>query len=98
MKWLCTFLKGSKPGEPNRRRPRITAGEEEDTLWQPPVRPKVLIPLLPSSSLTIFFFKWFFQSSNIPLVLFHIQFSLHLCCTMLEQAFTYGFVNLLYSE
>ncbi|PAN50423.1 hypothetical protein PAHAL_9G518900 [Panicum hallii] len=40
MKWLCTFLKGSKPGEPNRRRPRITAGEEEDTLWQPPVRPK----------------------------------------------------------
>jgi len=40
MKWLCSFLKGSKPGEPNRRRPRITAGEEEDTLWQPPVRPK----------------------------------------------------------
>ncbi|CAL4913731.1 unnamed protein product [Urochloa decumbens] len=40
MKWLCTFLKGQKPGEPNRRRPRVTAGEEEDTLWQPPVRPK----------------------------------------------------------
>ncbi|KAK8446281.1 hypothetical protein SEVIR_9G462700v4 [Setaria viridis] len=39
MKWLCTFLKGQKPGEPNRRRPRVTAGEE-DTLWQPPVRPK----------------------------------------------------------
>nr|CAB3496384.1 unnamed protein product [Digitaria exilis] len=40
MKWLCNFLKGSKPGEPNRRRPLVTAGEE-DTLWQPPVRPKI---------------------------------------------------------
>lgn len=41
MKWLCNFLKGPKPGEPNRRRPQVTAGEEEDALWhQRPVRPK----------------------------------------------------------
>ncbi|XP_066395751.1 LIM domain-containing protein HDR3-like isoform X4 [Miscanthus floridulus] len=40
-KWLCNFLKGPKPGEPNRRRPQVTAGEEEDALWhQRPVRPK----------------------------------------------------------
>ncbi|KAK3147703.1 hypothetical protein QOZ80_3BG0285760 [Eleusine coracana subsp. coracana] len=39
MKWLCAFLKGTKPGEPNRRRPRVIAGEE-NTLWQEPVRPK----------------------------------------------------------
>ncbi|GJN08339.1 hypothetical protein PR202_ga26249 [Eleusine coracana subsp. coracana] len=39
MKWLCAFLKGTKPGEPNRRRPRVITGEE-NTLWQEPVRPK----------------------------------------------------------
>ncbi|EAZ26385.1 hypothetical protein OsJ_10269 [Oryza sativa Japonica Group] len=39
MKWLCAFLKGTKDGEANRRRPRVTAGEET-TLWEEPVRPK----------------------------------------------------------
>uniref|UniRef100_A0A0D9VSC4 LIM zinc-binding domain-containing protein n=2 Tax=Leersia perrieri TaxID=77586 RepID=A0A0D9VSC4_9ORYZ len=39
MKWLCAFLKGPKDGELNRRRPRVTTGEET-TLWEEPVRPK----------------------------------------------------------
>ncbi|WVZ84877.1 hypothetical protein U9M48_031850 [Paspalum notatum var. saurae] len=44
MKWLCTFLKGPKPGEPNRRRPQVTDGEEEDSLWQQPIKPKNDLP------------------------------------------------------
>ncbi|KAG8074395.1 hypothetical protein GUJ93_ZPchr0006g44847 [Zizania palustris] len=39
MKWLCALLKGQKDGEPDRRRPRVTAGEET-TLWEEPARPK----------------------------------------------------------
>ncbi|WVZ53200.1 hypothetical protein U9M48_004173 [Paspalum notatum var. saurae] len=31
---------GLKPGEPNQRWPRVTFGEEEDMLWQRPIRPK----------------------------------------------------------
>ena len=83
MKWLCNFLKGPKPGEPNRRRSQVTAGEEEDALWhQRPVRPKVLHctsnlvpPFLYNSSL----------SPNGSLIYphsavshFYIQFNLHL--------------------
>ncbi|KAF7049570.1 hypothetical protein CFC21_058087 [Triticum aestivum] len=41
MKWLCNFLKGTKPVESNhRRRPRVTAGEESSLWQQEPVRPK----------------------------------------------------------
>ncbi|XP_062216096.1 LIM domain-containing protein HDR3 [Phragmites australis] len=43
MKWLCAFLKGTKPGVPSCRWPRLTAGEES-TLWQEPTRPKANPP------------------------------------------------------
>jgi hypothetical protein len=76
MKWLCAFLKGTKP-EPNRHQPLVTAGEE-NTLWQEPVRPKVLgnpTPLFrPSLTTLSIFFKWFFQLCAFTT---HIQFHLH---------------------
>ena len=82
MKWLCNFLKGPKPGEPNRRRSQVTAGEEEDALWhQRPVRPKVLHctsnlvpPFLYNSSLCLQTALW-----SIHTVPFHIFTSNSTC-------------------
>jgi hypothetical protein len=90
MKWLCNFLKGPKPGEPNRRRPQVTAGEEEDALWhQRPVRPKVLL-LYQQLSSSLHQFISPSLSTNGPLIYpnnavsqFSHPIQLHLSCLRL---------------
>ena len=90
MKWLCNFLKGPKPGEPNRRRPQVTAGEEEDALWhQRPVRPKVLL-LYQQLSSSLHQFISPSLSTNGPLIYpnnavsqFSHPIQLHLSCLIL---------------
>ena len=73
MKWLCNFLKGTKPEESSRRRPRLMGGEQS-THWQhEPIRPKVRIPS-PCQSLIIFLMSFFHIFMKFHFMT-HVQFS-----------------------